>query len=119
MSGWQRIGVVLSVLWIIGSPLFIWQSENSAVREVRAGCYGHITDPFGPQWDAAVQHCAELFPMHSFADLYSRRGDAEVLWALTLIPIAILWIVGGIVIGTLRWIGRGFGKSQKTPAPTS
>ncbi len=35
-----------------------------------------------------------------------------MLWLMWLGPIALLWIVGGIVIGTTRWVIRGFTKSD-------
>ena len=61
-----------------------------------------------PQREAAEQHCEHLYPTTSITDLFSGDATTGVLLALTLIPVAILWIVGGIVIVTLRWIARGF-----------
>ena len=37
---------------------------------------------------------------------------ADERWAelagFIVVPIALLWIVGGIVIGTIRWVSAGF-----------
>jgi hypothetical protein len=44
----------------------------------------------------------------SFGDDLSRAANDPWIWFILLAPIAALWIVGGIVIGTLRWIGGGF-----------
>jgi hypothetical protein len=33
MTGWQRIGVVISVLRLIGSPSYILVSKNKAANE--------------------------------------------------------------------------------------
>jgi len=30
-----------------------------------------------------------------------------VLWGFLLGPIALLWLVGSLVIGIVRWVGRG------------
>jgi hypothetical protein len=30
------------------------------------------------------------------------------LWIILLGPIALLWLVGWIVLGTVRWVRRGF-----------
>lgn|SRR5262249_27412507 len=38
LSGWQRIGIVLSVLWAVGIPLSYVVSENIQRSEARATC---------------------------------------------------------------------------------
>ena len=72
------------------------------------------------QRQALQKQCAYYRDLNtvSFADDLSRAANEPFTWALMFVPVAALWIIGGIVIGTLRWIGRGFGKTQKTPAPS-
>jgi hypothetical protein len=36
------------------------------------------------------------------------------IWLMWLGPIALLWIVGGTVIGTTRWVMRGFTRRSDT-----
>jgi hypothetical protein len=107
MSGWQRIGVVLSVLWLVGLPLYLGQQQNSLMLDGRINCNEGTTLPLGPQRDAAERHCEQLFPTVTFTDMFSGES-ATVLWAFTLVPVALLWVVGSIIIVTLRWIARGF-----------
>ena len=38
----------------------------------------------------------------------SERNSATILWSVILIPIVALWIVGGLIIGTVRWVATGF-----------
>jgi hypothetical protein len=33
--------------------------------------------------------------------------EGLVAWASMLIPVAVFWIIGGIVLATIRWISRG------------
>jgi hypothetical protein len=35
-----------------------------------------------------------------------------MLWLMWLGPIALIWIIGAIVIGTTRWVIRGFTRSD-------
>jgi len=38
MSGWQRIGVVISVLWLVSLPLYVAMDHNSRVRWRNVDC---------------------------------------------------------------------------------
>ena len=123
MNGWPRIGVVLTVLWIIGFPCYLVTGTNSRAASeytdcmVRAGksYASHAQqNPAAPQTLKNMQEgCAGMRDAStvSFAGLFLNDGPhswSSVLWAITLIPIAILWVVGSIMIVTLRWILRGF-----------
>jgi hypothetical protein len=87
--------------------LYVAITQNSLVFDKRINCKVGITLPRGPQREAAEQHCEHLYPNPSFADLY---GSAGIFLAFTLVPVALLWVVGSIIIVTLRWIRRGFSR---------
>ena len=38
LSGWQRIGVVISVLWLIASPIYLLVTKNEAANKSYAAC---------------------------------------------------------------------------------
>jgi hypothetical protein len=39
--------------------------------------------------------------------------DAPFFWIFfILVPLALLWILGGVTLGTVRWIRRGFVRSS-------
>src|SRR5262245_45388297 len=38
MTGWQKIGVTLSVLWLIGLPIYIMVDSNRRASEFYAWC---------------------------------------------------------------------------------
>jgi hypothetical protein len=38
MGGWQRIGVVISVLWLLGLPSYMLMSHNLRVQERYVDC---------------------------------------------------------------------------------
>ena len=116
MSGWQRIGVVLSVLWCLFVPAHFFINSNQIANDYYATClnnaYRNLTSD---ELQRAIQSCsvnhesmamkpAKLFKALLFEDYY----DGLALWAFTLVPIAGLWIVGGIVFAAIHWISRGF-----------
>jgi hypothetical protein len=38
MSGWQRIGVVISVLWLVGQPVYVQMHENQRIHNLVMNC---------------------------------------------------------------------------------
>jgi hypothetical protein len=44
MSGWQRIGVVISLLWLIGSPIYFLVSEYREIEAKFEACIARSTN---------------------------------------------------------------------------
>ncbi len=109
MSGWQRIGVVISVLWLVGLPPYIIGTTNSRANSEYVDC--QVNNNGGTN-QAAHNYCAHMRDLSvvSFSQVFLETPDAGWVWGIILAPIAALWIVGGIIFGTIRWIGRGFAK---------
>jgi hypothetical protein len=123
MSGWQRIGVVISVLWILAAPSYFVISSYQDAGAYYRRCLGRIPDSDTKPEDVgkAMQDCATeerrmvASPARFMQILLFQEDSFEGLlsWGIILVPIAIFWIIGGIVLATLRWIGRGFVRSGK------
>jgi hypothetical protein len=105
MNGWQRIGLVLSVLWIVGAGLY----QRSADME-KAGKMGG--------W--AMEVCQKVQTSKGSSD-FSRCSDeftkmfnvfAEGSWGnvafVALAPIPIAWLFVYLIVWLTRWIRRGF-----------
>jgi hypothetical protein len=113
MSGvarrWHRIGVVLSVLWVLGFPFFAIRFDDQQALNH----YGACLVASGISDSAAASRARCTFIYHSEETSFSKtflslnRSTAYV-WGAVLAPVVALWVLGGIVIGTLRWTGRDF-----------
>jgi hypothetical protein len=118
MSGWQRVAVVVSILWVIGlvgAEYFTIESYDGRVNGDYSACYGDALSEKNPsERQGHENYCAHMRDIStvSFSDDVSRSMNDPWTWIMLLAPIASLWIVGSIVIGTLRWISRGFRKSS-------
>jgi len=44
-------------------------------------------------------------------------ADNKDMWGILLVPIILLWLVGGIIIGTVCWVRRGFTGPGKASWP--
>jgi hypothetical protein len=122
MSGWQRIGVVISVLWLIASPIYLLVTKNEAANKSYAACI-ELSLPTSTQMrkigkndeaDAWERHSNEwclgaagyMSPVGLAHALLEGSYNSAVLWSFLLGPIVLLWLVGSLVIGTARGLMR-------------
>jgi hypothetical protein len=119
----QRIGVVISALWLVAVPIYFMVSQNNQANEIFAVCFSRAYQQYGPggvqsnkatEFDAAKERCMQwrdkLFmpPNKLLRFLMGEDKDSWILWAMMLVPLAAFWIIGGIIFATVRWIRRGF-----------
>ena len=119
MSGWQRLGIVLSVLWALAGPLWLLIDTNTRADQEFQRCLRLATSISDDYEDAAKREqaynrmsdrCQHTF-LVSTTSLPQMFADEDTKKFLALMiggPIAALWLLGWIVIGTCRWISRGF-----------
>jgi len=116
MSGWQRVGIVASILWFfaggfIGNKLAIddagtrtslWFDGCVAANKRQFGAYGPYEKVWTPCWNEHTSH-------------FMKNAEGHWLFALAvaLIPLPIAWLIGWLLIATTRWVARGF---ARTPA---
>jgi hypothetical protein len=114
ISGWQRIGVVASIIWFfaggfIGNNLAIdnadtrtslWFNSCVAANKRQFGEYGPYEQVWTPCWN-------------QFSSQHSKNWEESGHWlvalAFALIPLPIAWLLGWLIISTTRWVARGFG----------
>ncbi len=113
LNGWQRIGIVLSIVWlIVVCPWIRYGQEQHAEQEYKHsydGCVG----PEPPdktdlkRLDIEERCRADAVNMYQ---LYEGSWRSAAL--LTLIPILIAWLFAYGLVFLVRWIRRGFVKPQ-------
>ena len=103
LNGWQRIGIVASVIWAIGAPIYL---DTAAQRDAME------------QFDQTHKACLDN-PRNDF-DVCFRRASAAadsvprypLLSAngvfVALVPVALGWLVACALVYVGRWIRAGF-----------
>jgi hypothetical protein len=112
MSGWRRIGVVISVLWLLAVPSYLVISSYGLADGYYKRCIDRASAHSVEEYIKARNDCSadsnsiRILPEQMLETLLLKGDYFEglIVWAMILIPIALLWIVFGMV----RWIARGF-----------
>lgn len=128
MSGWQRIGVLISVLWFVGMPIYVMVDATSTAGVVYQSCIRSADLAFQPggfegdnpgELKSAERQCARSYnnmrmsPRKLMRLLLGREGEETLtVWTMILVPIVLFWLVGGATFATVRWVQRRLASSE-------
>jgi hypothetical protein len=116
MSKCQRIGILISTLWLVGFPSFLYIDANRSHGEVLEHCLNSATAlPEPTDRESFRQICVRAFEAsrETPGKLVKEIASDKILLAAILGPIGLLWIVGGMLSYALRWILRRVLKGQE------
>lgn len=125
MNGWNRIFVVIAVVWALVAPFLLVAENNKPAERMFSSCGDLAYQLYGSsssrqldmdRYRAEVAKCSATFVSNivsvpgTFGAMIG-MGDwklSGVAWGLILIPLALLWIVEWGVRRVARWIVAGF-----------
>src|SRR5262249_51708456 len=116
LKGWQRTGIVLSVLWLsCASMWFIQQvpANQPAITSIFRQCF---EEPNAHR--SACKARAASFDKEVRSELAALPPPLDrAEWPLmALAPVFLVWILAYIVVWLARWIGRGSERTPGSPA---
>ena len=119
LKGWQRTGIILSVLWVTcASMWFIQQvpAHQPAITSVYRQC---IQEPNAHR--SACKARAKSFDKEVRSELTALPLPLDrAEWpGIALAPILLVWILAYIVVWLARWIVRGPRKEHLAAPPHS
>jgi hypothetical protein len=111
LSGWQKIGVLVSIVWMIGLPICVMIDSNRRASEFYDVCRKvepNISSNLGTeqQHEACWRTAKFMTPTVLAQTLIAGNADTATLWFFMLGPLAIFWAIGGIILATVRRIRR-------------
>jgi hypothetical protein len=117
MSGWQKIGAVISVLWLIGLPIFFVVHSSMNADHLYDECMKSFADLTREEqhetcWSSS--HLGVVTPRIVGHALIAGNSDTAALWTMMLGPVVLLWSIGVITLDAVRWIRRRL--SEKGPS---
>jgi hypothetical protein len=112
MRRWQKIGIVLSIIWMICIPIYVMIDSNRRANEFYGMCRRlessiAFDSPTAEQQHEICWRSAKFMtPSGLVQTLIAGNADTITLWSFILGPLVIFWIAGGLLLATVRWIRR-------------
>ena len=104
LNGWQRIGVILSLIWAI--LVCGYAGYEYAQRGAKTQVFIEVT----PDKASLVDKRGSVV---DFFEL--RSGGPSLLWGRLLVgvvvPMLVAWIIAYLCVFTVRWVIGGFKKN--------
>ena len=111
VSGWQKFGVLVSIVWMIGLPICVMIDSNrrasefyNMCRKVESNLASAMTTE--QQHEACWRSAKFITPTVLAQTLIAGNADTATLWFFMLGPPAIFWAIGGTILATVRRIRR-------------
>lgn len=111
LSGWQRIGIVMTVCWIIGGTPWVNKFAMDSLGADVLNEYRRCLDARSVQPDGTVPPDTNWKPcIAKFEADWSPAVSGHWFYAIIfiLIPIPIAWLLGYGFLSLGRWIRAGF-----------
>ena len=106
INGWQRIGIVLSITWIIGVGIVF----SEKVRDDANAISSNRFDICRNIQNSDFQTCS-----NQQWEVYKKLNDPN--WSMisifALTPAVLGWLFVYMMLGIYRWVGRGFTNPPK------
>jgi hypothetical protein len=125
MNGWNRIFLVIAVVWGLVAPFLLVTENNKPAERMFSSCSDVAYQLYGSsssrqldmdRYQAEEAKCSEAFVRNivsvpgAFGAMIG-AGDWKlggVAWGFIVIPLVLLWIVGWGVGSVVNWIVAGF-----------
>lgn len=101
-SGWQRIGIVVSVLWVVGAAIYV----RSTQVEFASYLYSHEVNSCLP--NDAIQTCLKLASEALKDNLKIGQAHLSNILFSAIVPVAAGWIFCALFAKVVNWVMVGF-----------
>jgi hypothetical protein len=108
LNGWQRLGVVASFVWLIGSGINLHrdierhvQTETRRIQNVFEKCRDSVIDAGSVDF----RHCTEGWAIQH---KWIQRWDWQWVLEDMLVPLTVAWVAAALSVIAFRWVQSGF-----------
>jgi len=110
LNGWIRIGVVLSIAWMVGGTAHFWVEEQSRVRSYYLALSERMSDcVVGNTVRRSMREPeAKCITEQELRDARSSGHPIYFDVFVAAVWLAVAWVAIGIVYVAVRWIRKGF-----------
>lgn len=105
LSGWQRIGVVISVVWAVGAGIYARNADVERASNFHAAIYRTCTETKSARSDFDFSECSQDAGRASSTQMTRSWGNTAVV---ALVPIPFGWLAVLLILKVSRWVRAGF-----------
>jgi hypothetical protein len=107
LNGWQRIGIVLSILWALGAGLYTYKAHEARADKMSGRDYDACINA-----KETLSKLPETKGINFVGDCVAEAAQSYQFWSqwkwsgtaiVALIPIPIIWLLVYIVVWATRW----------------
>lgn len=105
LGGWQRIGVVLSIVWIIGAGIYQRNAELKRANESVSSLFAVCLKTDLLNGGKRVTNCLEETSKNRDIWLEGSWGNVALV---AFLPVLLAWPAVFLFLGVFRWVKAGF-----------
>lgn len=109
LNGWKRIGIIASVVWILGAGVRTYDSESNSAIEGSASthvtCDSNLAGESGDAWTKGFDECNKRADGLLAEEIANARFDAAIV---AFVPVPLGWGLVYLILFLVRWVKRGF-----------
>jgi hypothetical protein len=105
LNGWQRVGIVASVVWFLGAYNYELSNSMTTLTRFAADDAERCYSPGGVFFESNVVPCDATMHAKVLEDLHEMRKEVAIVVAVW-IPLA--WGFAYLALFLVRWVRRGF-----------
>jgi len=105
MNGWQRIGVVLSIIWIVSAGLYQRSADMKKAGEMGAWAMDVCTRTQEAKGSNDFSRCSAEFEKMFYTFAEGSWGNVAFV---AFAPVPVAWLFIYIIVWVARWVRRGF-----------
>jgi hypothetical protein len=113
-NGWQRIGIVLSVVWLIAACSFFLVTTSRPGASPFLSISSAHCQPGAPQIPSSQKRLRLSEAVLGCPEKYIVPETQGTNWLSTLVflfgPILLAWALAFALVQTIRWVAAGFRK---------
>jgi hypothetical protein len=109
LNGWKRIGIIASVVWILGAGVHTYDSEidsaSAFITSTHVACDSNLAGKTGDAYTTSFNECNKQADDSLAIALNSARLEAALG---AFVPVPLGWGFTYLVLFLVRWVKRGF-----------
>ena len=109
LNGWKRIGIIASVVWILGAGLYTYDSQiendSRSIASTHIECDSNLAGKTGDAWEKGFDECDKRADDSLALTITNARLAAALV---ALVPVPPGWGFAYLVLFLVRWVKHGF-----------